>query len=96
MTELNGCAPRKIKELGPYTFSIGDTRGLSEYLRGGLATQVKMPQKISFVSHGGVGGGGGGGGGLVGGARGGVREELVGGARGGVRGAGGRSQGRGW
>ena len=50
MTELNGCEPRKISVLGPYTFSIGDTRGLSEYLRGGITTQVKMPKKISFVS----------------------------------------------
>lgn len=25
MTELNGCEPTKIKVLGPYTFSIGDT-----------------------------------------------------------------------
>jgi len=25
MTELNGCEPIKIKVLGPYTFSIGDT-----------------------------------------------------------------------
>lgn len=25
MTELNGCDPTKIKVLGPYTFSIGDT-----------------------------------------------------------------------
>lgn len=50
MTELNGCEPRKISVLGPYTFSIGDTRGLSEYLRGGITTQVKMPKKISFKS----------------------------------------------
>ncbi len=50
MTELNGCAPRKIKVLGPYTFSIGDTSGMSDYTRGGIVTQVKMPQKVSFVS----------------------------------------------
>ena len=50
MTELNGCAPRKIKVLGPYTFSIGDTSGMSDYVRGGIVTQVKMPQKVSFVS----------------------------------------------
>ena len=31
MIELNGCEPRKIKVLGPYTFSIGDTSVFSEY-----------------------------------------------------------------
>jgi len=48
MSELNACAPRKIKVLGPYTFSIGDTTGLSDYVRGGVVTQVKMPKKIHF------------------------------------------------
>ncbi|CAH2048911.1 unnamed protein product, partial [Iphiclides podalirius] len=48
MTELNGCEPRKIKVLGPYTFSIGDTTNFSKYERGGIVTQVKMPKKISF------------------------------------------------
>ena len=50
MTELNGCDPKPVKELGPYTFSIGDTSSYSEYIRGGIATQVKMPKTISFVS----------------------------------------------
>jgi len=50
MTELNACTPREIKVLGPYTFSIGDTSGLSEYCRGGIATQVKMAKKTSFKS----------------------------------------------
>ncbi|PZC85867.1 ubiquitin-like modifier-activating enzyme 1 [Helicoverpa armigera] len=48
MTELNGCEPRKIKVLGPYTFSIGDTTNCSKYVRGGIVTQVKMPKKIHF------------------------------------------------
>lgn len=48
MTELNGCEPRKIKVLGPYTFSIGDTTNFSKYIRGGIVTQVKMPKKINF------------------------------------------------
>lgn len=48
MVELNGCEPRKIKVLGPYTFSIGDTTNCSKYIRGGIVTQVKMPKKISF------------------------------------------------
>ncbi|KAL4712066.1 hypothetical protein ACJJTC_005302, partial [Scirpophaga incertulas] len=48
MTELNDCEPRKIKVLGPYTFSIGDTTNFSKYKRGGIVTQVKMPKKIQF------------------------------------------------
>lgn len=48
MTELNECEPKPIKVLGPYTFSIGDTTEFGEYVRGGVATQVKMPKKISF------------------------------------------------
>ncbi|XP_014678413.1 PREDICTED: ubiquitin-like modifier-activating enzyme 1 Y [Priapulus caudatus] len=35
---------------GPYTFSIGDTSSLSEYTRGGIVTQVKMPVTVSFKS----------------------------------------------
>ncbi|KDQ29073.1 hypothetical protein PLEOSDRAFT_1063833 [Pleurotus ostreatus PC15] len=48
MTELNGCEPRKISVKGPYTFSIGDTTGLSPYKTGGIFTQVKMPKIIDF------------------------------------------------
>uniref|UniRef100_A0A8C3F3V9 E1 ubiquitin-activating enzyme n=1 Tax=Chrysemys picta bellii TaxID=8478 RepID=A0A8C3F3V9_CHRPI len=48
MKELNHCPPMEIKVLGPYTFSIGDTSSFSEYVRGGIVSQVKMPQKISF------------------------------------------------
>lgn len=50
MTELNGCDPIKIKVLGPYTFSIGDTSKYSDYIRGGNAIQVKMPKTINFKS----------------------------------------------
>ena len=50
MTELNGCEPRKISVKGPYTFTIGDTTGLSDYKSGGIFTQVKMPKIIDFVS----------------------------------------------
>lgn len=48
MTEINGCKPKKITVLGPYTFSIGDTTSYSDYIKGGFATQVKMPKKIKF------------------------------------------------
>lgn len=50
MEELNGCEPKKIKVLGPYTFSIGDTTSYSDYVRGGVVTQVKMPKNMSFKS----------------------------------------------
>ncbi|XP_019850641.1 PREDICTED: ubiquitin-like modifier-activating enzyme 1 isoform X3 [Amphimedon queenslandica] len=50
MTELNGCQPRPVKELGPYTFSIGDTTGFSDYVKGGAAVQVKMPKTFKFKS----------------------------------------------
>lgn len=50
MTELNGSEPRSIKVLGPYTFSIGDTSNLSDYVRGGYATQVKVPKTVNFKS----------------------------------------------
>ncbi|XP_071033446.1 ubiquitin-like modifier-activating enzyme 1 isoform X2 [Parasteatoda tepidariorum] len=51
MVELNGCEPRKVQVLGPYTFSIGDTSNYGEYIRGGVATQVNMPKKITFKSY---------------------------------------------
>ncbi len=50
MVELNNCEPRTVKVLGPYTFSIGDTTNLSDYIRGGIATQVKTPKTVNFVS----------------------------------------------
>jgi len=36
--------------IGPYTFSIGDTSAYSEYIRGGIVSQVKMPKVVKFVS----------------------------------------------
>ncbi|KAJ2307184.1 E1 ubiquitin-activating protein, partial [Coemansia sp. Cherry 401B] len=50
MTELNECEPRKVKVLGPYSFSIGDTSSLSAHKRGGLFKQVKMPVTQNFKS----------------------------------------------
>ncbi|XP_048741886.2 ubiquitin-like modifier-activating enzyme 1 isoform X2 [Ostrea edulis] len=50
MTELNGCKPLKIKVLGPYTFSIGDTTNFTNYERGGVVSQVKMPKNVQFKS----------------------------------------------
>ncbi|EGD76506.1 hypothetical protein PTSG_07623 [Salpingoeca rosetta] len=50
MTELNDGKPRKITVKGPFTFSIGDTTNMSEYVRGGVATQVKQPTTVTFSS----------------------------------------------
>jgi len=50
MVELNECTPRKIEVKGPYTFSIGDCSDLSDYTRGGIVTQVKMPTSVHFKS----------------------------------------------
>lgn len=50
MTELNDSAPRKIKVLSPYTFSIEDTTKYSPYKSGGYATQVKQPVKVTYLS----------------------------------------------
>lgn len=49
MTELNTASdPIKIKYIGPYSFSIGDTRSMTPYAGGGVVTQVKMPKKFVF------------------------------------------------
>lgn len=50
MTELNGCVPRRINVVGDFTFSIGDTSKFGDYVRGGIATQVKMPIHLNFGS----------------------------------------------
>ncbi|CAG8725507.1 4989_t:CDS:2, partial [Dentiscutata heterogama] len=50
MEELNDCEPRKVKVLGPYTFSIGDTSNFCDYISGGIFTQVKQPKTVSFKS----------------------------------------------
>lgn len=54
MTQLNsqlGGEPKvfQIKEIGPFSFSIGDTSSFSEYQGGGIATQVKVQTEIDFV-----------------------------------------------
>ena len=43
-----GCA--LFTFLGPYTFSIGDTRDLGEFTKGGVATTCKIPKTFKFVS----------------------------------------------
>jgi len=50
MEALNGCTPRQITVLGPYTFSIGDTSDLPAFVEGsGVWTQVKQPKTLQFV-----------------------------------------------
>lgn len=51
MAELNNCNPRKVTVKGPYTFTIGNTSNLGQYIRGGIFTQVKMPKILEFVSY---------------------------------------------
>ncbi|XP_063100531.1 ubiquitin-like modifier-activating enzyme 1 isoform X1 [Cavia porcellus] len=48
MKELNGREPIEIQVLGPYTFSICDTSSFSDYICGGIVSQVKLSKKISF------------------------------------------------
>lgn len=38
-------------KIGPYTFSIGDTSEFSDYISGGVATQVKTQKDFTFVSY---------------------------------------------
>jgi len=47
MSEIN-TREFPVKVLGPYTFSIGDTTGFSDYERGGVVLQVKQPKVVSF------------------------------------------------
>lgn len=47
--DLNGTI-HKVKTLGPYTFTIGDTSSLGAYTTGGYATQVKKPKTLKFQS----------------------------------------------
>lgn len=48
MTELNQAKAMKIKRLGNFTFSIGDTSQFGDYIDGGIVTQVKMPKTMTF------------------------------------------------
>ncbi|CAD8178797.1 unnamed protein product [Paramecium octaurelia] len=49
MTEVNEKI-FKIKVKSPFMFSIGDTTNFSQYLREGIAVQVKVPEDIAFKS----------------------------------------------
>ena len=54
--EVNGMAEInqkefKIKLIGPYSFSIGDTSNFSKYESGGIICEVKKPKIVDFVSE---------------------------------------------
>ena len=49
MTELNNCPPMKIKISGNI-IEIGDTSKFSDYIRGGVLYNVKVPKAINFES----------------------------------------------
>ncbi|XP_051873671.1 ubiquitin-like modifier-activating enzyme 1 isoform X2 [Pristis pectinata] len=48
MTELNNCRPMEIQFIDPYSFSICDTTAFGDYEGGGVVTEVKMPQHLTF------------------------------------------------
>ncbi|XP_065264857.1 ubiquitin-like modifier-activating enzyme 7 [Emys orbicularis] len=48
MSQLNGCKPHAIRVLDELTLEIGDTSSFAPYQRGGVITQVKVPQLHSY------------------------------------------------
>ena len=50
MTELNNCSPMNIKILSNNTIEIGDTSNFSDYLSGGIISEVKYPKEYHFNS----------------------------------------------
>ncbi|XP_059800567.1 ubiquitin-like modifier-activating enzyme 1 isoform X2 [Hypanus sabinus] len=48
MTELNNCKPMEIQVIDAYSFSICDTTSFGDYKGGGIVTEVKMPQRLTF------------------------------------------------
>ncbi|XP_074814480.1 ubiquitin-like modifier-activating enzyme 7 isoform X5 [Natator depressus] len=48
MSQLNGCKPRAIHVLDEFMLEIGDTAFFAPYQRGGVITQVKVPQLHSY------------------------------------------------
>lgn len=49
MSEIND-KEFKIKVMGPFSFSIGDTSKFHEYENGGIAKEVKKEKIIDFVN----------------------------------------------
>ena len=47
MVELNNSASRPVKVLGPYSYSIEDTTGYGNHIRGGYSFQVRRPRECT-------------------------------------------------
>lgn len=50
LESLNDGQVFKVTVPGPYAFNIGDVSKLGTYKKGGIYTQVKVPQKVSYQS----------------------------------------------
>lgn len=50
MVELNKPDPHQIKVIGPYSFTIEDTRGYGAYAAEGIVSQIKVPTTMKFKS----------------------------------------------
>ncbi|XP_041946570.1 ubiquitin-like modifier-activating enzyme 1 [Alosa sapidissima] len=50
MEELNSCGPVEVQVLDNYSFSICDTSSFSDYEKGGVATEVKKSETLTFKS----------------------------------------------
>ncbi|CDO95999.1 unnamed protein product [Kluyveromyces dobzhanskii CBS 2104] len=50
LEKLNDGTPYKVEVLGPFAFKIDSVEDLGTYKKGGLFTEVKMPQTLSFKS----------------------------------------------
>ena len=50
MKELNNCQPIKIKVLSNNSVEIGDTSNFSDYISGGIMTEVKLQKECHFES----------------------------------------------
>ena len=51
MEEINDIGPIKIKVMSHFRFSICDTTFFTEYTKDGVVNQVKIPQKLKFISY---------------------------------------------
>lgn len=50
LEKLNDGTLYKVEVLGPFAFRIGSVKHLGTYVKGGIFTEVKVPQKVSFKS----------------------------------------------
>eukprot|EP00831_Metopus_contortus_P017449 TRINITY_DN1735_c0_g1_i1.p1 TRINITY_DN1735_c0_g1~~TRINITY_DN1735_c0_g1_i1.p1 ORF type:complete len:737 (-),score=115.62 TRINITY_DN1735_c0_g1_i1:992-3202(-) len=50
MTELNSADPMQVEVIDKHSFKIGDTSKFSEYTKGGVVENIKMPSEVHFKS----------------------------------------------